>query len=137
MDKTFFSDLEEISSRNDLQLTIKTKDGIMSVLVMPKAITLSGTPAELDAGFLDAIRKPFAKTEGLSVSTSLKPDTAPKTTAKAEPAKQTKAPEPKPAAAKRPDVKKAPAEPDGLFAPVDDEEEELAAESGEEIENEA
>lgn len=122
MNNTFFGSLAEITSRTDLNLTIKTKDGIMSVLVMPKAITMSGTPAELDGGFLEAISKPFTKAEGLTVN-------APKAETVAKPAAATKqeakkTSEPKPASApKEPTKPKQADEPGSLFTvPVDDDE---------------
>lgn len=131
MNNTFFGSLAEITSRTDLNLTIKTKDGIMSVLVMPKAITMSGTPAELDGGFLEAISKPFAKAEGLTVNAP-KAETVAKSAAAAKPEAK-KTPEQKPAATPKEAARAKPVnEPGSLFTiPVDEDDEDLAVDAEE------
>ena len=65
---------EMLASSTDVTLTIHKQNGTMTVSVLPKAnglqdeaqnhlkpIVITGTPEELDEGFLDAVREPVRK----------------------------------------------------------------------------
>lgn len=74
---TFFKSIEQIAGQVELQFNIKAKDGILTVMVTPKAqikdsafsnmkpLFISGSADELDNEFLEAIAKPLEKAAGI------------------------------------------------------------------------
>lgn len=74
----FFTQLEPVTDQVELQFTVKSKGGIMSVIVMPKFavndpglgkikhLSLSGPPADFDESFLTTIIQPFQQVAGIA-----------------------------------------------------------------------
>src|SRR6185503_15480378 len=95
----FFTEMEPITDEVEVSLTIKSKGGIISVLVMPKAtstkikqITISGTAAELDAGFIESIKQPLKSVAGMQVNVGSGESGVVKSKPISEPKKVVKAP---------------------------------------------
>lgn len=75
----FFKNLEPSINGIDLVVTINKKNDLLHVSVLPKInvkddsvkvispFVISGTAAELDAGFFEAINKPLEKVSGLAI----------------------------------------------------------------------
>lgn len=78
----FFSKINTELNGYDLNITISKKDEQMIVSVLPKLnpgqktektlspVVLRGTPDEIDAGFMEAMQKPFEAIKGLQIDMS-------------------------------------------------------------------
>lgn len=74
---SFFKSISEVIGSVDLQLNIKKKGDVISVMVTPRGnikdkaaeniapLVLSGTPEELDEGFANAVKAPIQKVSGI------------------------------------------------------------------------
>lgn len=68
---TFFKELFPIIEGIDTSIFLTTKNGKVTLSVLPKtegklpAITMTGTPEELDEAFIKAIQEPLEKTKGV------------------------------------------------------------------------
>ncbi|HXS55773.1 MAG TPA: PRTRC system protein E [Hanamia sp.] len=73
-DMNFFQQLFEQLDGIDLTLNIKRKNGKITLSVLPQTAgvispaLITGTPAELDEGFFDAVKAPIQEAKGLNVS---------------------------------------------------------------------
>lgn len=69
----FFQQLFDQLDGIDLNLTIKRKNGKMTVMVLPQTLAtispaiITGTPDELQEGFFEAIKAPLTTAKGLNV----------------------------------------------------------------------
>lgn len=78
---TFFQNLVPFLEGTDLAINLKSKDGLITVSVLPRPnatatnkikgslapLIITGSAEELDNGFFDAVSQPLADTAGLSV----------------------------------------------------------------------
>lgn len=105
----FFTKIAQLMTQGvDLSIVIRTKDNEMVVSVLPKSntlkddaqhhivpLTLTGTPAEIDAGFLQTIAQPMQRTAGLIVNLEQFEQQAEKASANSRAAKEAQAKESK------------------------------------------
>jgi PRTRC genetic system protein E len=74
-DMEFFKKLYEMLDGIDVSIKVKRKNDKLTISVLPDTthviapITVTGTPEELDEGFIEAIRSPLTKIAGLKVDT--------------------------------------------------------------------
>ncbi len=73
----FFTQMKSVIGQAEVQINIKTKGDLLTVMVLPKTtandpalqeiqpLIMSGTPEDLDSGFIAAVRGPLKKTVGL------------------------------------------------------------------------
>jgi PRTRC genetic system protein E len=80
-DSAFFQHLAPFLEGTDITITLKSKNGIISVSLLPRLtsaskaskdvslspILLTGTPQELDSGFIEAMSNPLTMASGLSI----------------------------------------------------------------------
>jgi len=72
----FFQELALIAEGLDLTMRIKVKDGKLTVAVFPDSlenvqpIVATGTAEEMDAGFIDAVRRPLTETKQMLVNSA-------------------------------------------------------------------
>ncbi|MCA6431325.1 MAG: PRTRC system protein E [Cytophagales bacterium] len=82
MNSAFFQSISPLLAGVDLTLNIKAKDGLLTISVLPRPnsdtlktsdlspVLLTGSPQEIDEGFLAAIKEPITSAAGLTVHLS-------------------------------------------------------------------
>ena len=69
----FFQQLFEQLDGIDVTLTVKRKNGKMTIMVLPQTLAtispaiITGTPDELQEGFFEAVKAPIVEAKGLNV----------------------------------------------------------------------